>query len=247
MKPLPVLEPISWLYGCGVVMRNVLYDRGFLHAEHVEVPVLSVGNITTGGTGKTPVVESIAKTFLKHGVRPAVVSRGYKRRTRGLVEVSDGAVVKTTAAECGDEPFLLATRIPRTVVVVDEQRVRGARYAAQKLGAQVMILDDGFQHRALYRNLNIVLIDASHPPFGMSMLPAGHRREPLRSLKRADVILLTKVTPASDSEAIKKRTEKYSAARFFTSSYSVASFRRAKTGFSLDLSGVKGKNAIAFC
>ncbi len=247
MKPVSALLPFSWLYGCGVVLRNLFYDWHIFRTERVGVPVISVGNITTGGTGKTPVVGLIAKMLQERTIRSAVVSRGYKRETLGLVEVSDGSSLKATAREAGDEAFQLATRLRKTIVVVDEQRVRGARYAVNKLNAQAVVLDDGFQHRALHRDLDIVLIDASLSPFTMAMLPAGHRRDALHSLKRANAVLLTKVTPASNVEKLKEQIRIYSRAKMFSSSYGVTAFRRAKTGFSVDLNSVKGKHAVAFC
>ena len=144
MKPVPALVPLSWIYGCGVVLRNLFFDQEMFHAEHVGVPVISVGNISAGGTGKTPVVESIARTLAEKGLLAGIISRGYKRSTRGLVEVSNGKSLKVTAQESGDEPHQLAMHLPQTVIVVDEQRLRGARYAVNSLGVQAIILDDGF-------------------------------------------------------------------------------------------------------
>ena len=247
MKPVPALLPFSWLYGCGVVLRNLLYDRQIFRTGRVDVPVISVGNITTGGTGKTPVVGLIAKTLQGQNIRSAIVSRGYKRETRGLVEVSDGSSLKATVREAGDEAFQLASALRKTIVVVDEHRVRGAHYAVSKLNAQAIVLDDGFQHRALHRDLDIVVIDANRSPFTMPLLPAGNRRDALRSLKRANAVLLTKVKPASNIDALKEQIRRYSNAKIFSSSYTVAAFRRAKTGFSVDLNGVKGKHAVIFC
>ena len=247
MKPVPALLPFSWLYGCAVVLRNLLFDWEIFPKEHVGVPVISVGNITTGGTGKTPVVGMIAKMLQGHNIRCAIVSRGYKRETHGLVEVSDGSSLKTTVRNAGDEAFQLATRLPKAIVVVDEQRVRGARYAVERLNAQVVVLDDGFQHRSLHRDLDIVMIDATRPPFAMAMLPAGSRRDTLSSLRRADAVLITKVKPDADVEKLKEQVARYSKARIFSSSYTVSAFRRAKTGFSVDLNSVKGKQAVAFC
>ena len=247
MKPVPALLPFSWLYGCVVVLRNFLFDSKIFTTERVGVPVISVGNITTGGTGKTPVVGLIVKMLQERNIRCAVVSRGYKRETHGLVEVSDGSSLKTTARNAGDEAFQLATRLPKAVVVVDEQRVRGARYAVEKLNAQAVVLDDGFQHRALHRDLDIVLIDAARSPFNMAMLPAGYRRDALSSLKRADAVLLTKVKPDVNVEKFKEQVGLYTNAKFFSSSLTVRAFRRAKTGFSVDLNSVKGKQAVAFC
>jgi tetraacyldisaccharide 4'-kinase len=164
-----------------------------------------------------------------------------------LVEVSDGKSLKVTEQESGDEPYQLAMHLPQTVIVVDEQRVRGARYAVNSLGVQAIILDDGFQHRAIHRDLDIVVIDASRSPFSMHMLPAGYRRETYSSLKRADVVLLTKVKQTTAVDRLEERIRKFSDAKIFTSTFSVAAFRRAKTKFSVNLESVKGKKAVAFC
>jgi len=247
MKPVPALLPFSWLYECVVVLRNLLFDWKMFAAERIGVPVISVGNITTGGTGKTPVVRLIAEMLLGKNIHTAIVSRGYGRRTEGLVEVSNGTTLEATAENAGDEAFELAMQLPKASVVVDEERVRGARYAAEKLNAQVVVLDDGFQHRALHRDLDIVLIDAAHSPFGMAMLPAGHRRDTLRSLKRADAVLITKVTSIANIVKLKDEIGRCTKAKIFSSSIAVTAFRRAKTRFSVDLNSVKGKQAVAFC
>ncbi len=247
MNPVPALLPISWLYGCGVVLRNFLFDRKVFAVERAGVPVISVGNITTGGTGKTPVVRQIAEILAAKNIRAAIVSRGYGRDTKGMVEVSDGERMKTTATHAGDEAYELALRLPGTVVVVDEQRTRGARYAAQKLNASAIVLDDGFQHRRLHRDLDIVLIDAAQSPFTMALLPAGHRRDALNSLKRADAVLITKVLRDANLEMLKNEIGRFTNAKIFSSSLVVAAFRRAKTGFSVDLNSIRGKQAVAFC
>ena len=247
MKPVPALLPLSWIYAFGVVLRNIFFDREIFHAENVGVRVISVGNISTGGTGKTPVVESIARTVEGKGIKAGIISRGYKRSTRGLVEVSDGKSLKVTAEESGDEPHQLALHLPETVIIVDEDRAEGGRYAMSNLGVEVIILDDGFQHRAIHRDLDIVVIDASQSPFSMHMLPAGYRRDTYSSLKRANVVLLTKVKQSTAIAPLEKRIRKYSDAKIFTSSFSVAAFRRAKTKFSVNLESVKGKKAVAFC
>lgn len=247
MKPVPALVPLSWIYECGVVLRNLYFDREMFPAEHVGVPVISVGNISVGGTGKTPVVESIARTLTEKDVLAGIISRGYKRSTRGLVEVSDGKSLKVTAQESGDEPHQLAMHLPQTVIVVDDRRVRGARYAVQRLGVQAIILDDGFQHRAIHRDLDIVVIDASRSPFSMRMLPAGYRRDTYSSLKRADIVLLTRVKRTTAIDRLEERIRRLTDAKIFTSAFNVATFRRAKTKFSVDLESVKGKKAVAFC
>ena len=164
------------------------------------------------------------------------------------MEVSDGSSLKTTARNAGDEAFQLATRLPKAIVVVDEQRVRGARYAVEKLNAQAVVLDDGFQHRALHRDLDIVLIDAAHSPFTMAMLPAGSqagcieffetgkRRASHKSKSRLQIL-----------RGLRSRSGFTQMRKFFRASFTVRAFRRAKTGFSVDLNSVKGKHAVAFC
>ncbi len=246
MKPIPALLPVSWLYALGIVLWNMLFDWNILRTGRVNVPVISVGNITTGGTGKTPVVESIARLMEEQKLRCAIVSRGYRRATRGLVEVSDGTKVKASSQDAGDEAYQLATRLPGTIVVVDEDRLRGAQHAV-RLGASVVVLDDGFQHRRLHRDLDVVCMDISHSAFTMPMLPAGHRRDTLSSLKRADVVLFNKASTLEDLDKLRNTLSRYSKAKVFTSQYKVVSFRRAKTRFSVDLAGVKGKQAVAFC
>ena len=247
MKPVPALAPLSWIFGCVVTVRNFLFDRTLIRAEQVNAPVISVGNISAGGSGKTPVVESIAKTLSEKGILAGIISRGYKRKTRGMVEVSDGKMLKTLAIDSGDEPYQLATHLPKTVIIVDEQRVRGARYAVDSLRVKAVLLDDGFQHRAIHRDLDIVVIDASRSPFMMQMLPAGYRRDTYSSLKRADAVLLTKVNQTATIKEIEEEIRKYTDAKIFTSTFTVAAFRRAKTKFSVNLESVKGKKAVAFC
>jgi tetraacyldisaccharide 4'-kinase len=188
-----LLLPFSWIYGVAVSIRNILFDVGILTRTSVGVPVISVGNMTAGGTGKTPLAERIVEYLLQRGERVAVVSRGYGRRSRGVVVVSDGRSVKVNADEGGDEPVQIARKYPGVSVVVGERRVDAARLAVKDLGASVIVLDDGFQHRYLKRNLDIVVVDARRDLHDEPMLPAGARREPLSGLRRADLVALSKV------------------------------------------------------
>ena len=141
------------------------------------MPVISVGNISAGGVGKTPFVEMLIEK-LKISRQLAVVSRGYKRKTTGTIVVSDGSGKLSSVENSGDEPIQLACKYPELIVVVDEQRVRGARKAIE-LGAKIILLDDGFQHRYLHRDLNIVILTAEEILNGDLLLPAGNRREPM--------------------------------------------------------------------
>ena len=247
MKPLPVLLPLGWMYRLGMALRNLFFDMRVVQSRRIDVPVISVGNMTSGGTGKTPIVELIVKTLERLNVRAAVVSRGYGRRSRGMREVSTGNSIASTVQEAGDEAFQLATRLPGVPVVVDEDRVRGAEHAVKSLGARAVVLDDGFQHRRMHRDLDIVLIDVSRSPFRTAMLPAGYLREPLGGLRRADVVIFTRIGRDEDQRDLRQQIGSRSKAAILTSSYRITSFRRAKSKFSVDLSGLKGKHVVAFC
>lgn len=192
MKPLPFLRPLSPLYGAAVAARNLLFDAGVLRVRDVGVPVVSVGNLTAGGTGKTPLVEYLVRGLLARGHRPAVVSRGYGRTGRGTVVVGDGTGVRADSAAAGDEPVQIARRFPSAVVVVARRRADAADVAVKQLGADVVVMDDGFQHRWLARDLELVAVDATLDLRREPLLPAGLRREPLSALRRADLVVLTR-------------------------------------------------------
>lgn len=171
------LAPASWLYAGAMAIRRRAYGCGLVRVSAVPVPVISVGNVTAGGTGKTPFVEWLARELVAMGRRPAIVSRGY------------GAGDETT----NDEHRVLAANLAGVPHVLDAQRPRGAAAAVDKYGADCIILDDGFQHLALARDLDIVLVDASQP-FGNGMvLPAGVLREPVQQVARGHVLVLTRV------------------------------------------------------
>ncbi|REJ79189.1 MAG: tetraacyldisaccharide 4'-kinase [Acidobacteria bacterium] len=184
----------SLIYGRVLDTRNVLYDFAIFRSYKIKVPVISVGNITLGGTGKTPLVSYIASLIAEEGGRPAVVSRGYKRKDENkLVVVSDGEKIIEDAELTGDEPLELALDLrERARVVCDSDRVRGAVYAAERLGATAVVLDDAFQHRRISRDLDIVVIDATAPFGSGKTVPSGRLREPLHNLSRADAAILTR-------------------------------------------------------
>jgi tetraacyldisaccharide 4'-kinase len=178
--------------------REWLYARGVLACRRLGVPVVSVGNLTVGGTGKTPAVELAVRTLMDRGHRPAVVSRGYGRRGHGIQVVADAASIRLDADEAGDEPFLLARRLPGVPVVVGAHRGEAARRAVERFGVTAVVLDDGFQHRTLAKDLEIVMARARAPWGNGRLLPGGPLREPLAALGRADLIVVTGVTGADD-------------------------------------------------
>lgn len=181
------LRPISALYSRAIAWRNWFYDKGW-GVRRAPVPVISVGNITTGGTGKTPMVIALGQMLLERGIRIAVVSRGYRRKGRGITIVSDGSGSRAPVAQSGDELALIADRLPGAVVIASRRRYDGALRAWKEYNARVVLLDDGFQHRALARDLDVVMVDAATLDAENLVIPAGTLREPLESLRRAHVL-----------------------------------------------------------
>jgi tetraacyldisaccharide 4'-kinase len=184
------LLPLSWIYGAAVWVRNKLFDWKILPVEEFDVPVISVGNLAVGGTGKTPHIEYLVR-LLKTDYRVAVLSRGYKRKTHGFIIADKTATARTT----GDEPFQMFRKFPDITVAVDADRRRGIRRLLdlpENNRPEIILLDDAFQHRYVKPSLSILLTDYSRPFFKDSLLPAGRLREPAANAKRADIIIVTK-------------------------------------------------------
>jgi tetraacyldisaccharide 4'-kinase len=177
------MNPLASLFGFGVQVRNALYDRSLLHGQKLEGPVVSVGNLSVGGSGKTPFVLLLAELFKTRVVKFDILSRGYGRQSKGVALVDPAG----SSRDFGDEPVLMARRLG-VPVIVGEDRHQAGIFAEQKFGPQLHLLDDGFQHRALARDFDIVLVTPEDARD--RLLPAGRLREPLRSLARADAIVL---------------------------------------------------------
>jgi len=191
-----LLWPAEATYGAVVCVRDLFYGRGWLKAHRAGLPVISVGNITAGGTGKTPLVAWLARFLLARGHSPAILSRGYGQDAGLGVD---------------DENAMLASLVPEAPVVVNPDRLEGARLAREHAGVDVLILDDGFQHRRIARDLDIVLLDALMPFGGGHLLPCGYLREPPGALGRADVVVLTRTDLVEPErlEEIKERVVRY--------------------------------------
>lgn len=188
-----LLAPLGWLYGTILAFRLQAYRIGLKPIYRAEVPVISVGNLAAGGTGKTPTVDWFIKAGQALGKRVAVVSRGYGGSWRegvGVVCAGQGVLMQPSVS--GDEPCLLARRNPEALVLVARRRAEGVRKAVQEHGADLVILDDGFQHLAVHRDLDLVLLDAKRPLGNGQVLPAGILREFPRALRRADLLMLTR-------------------------------------------------------
>jgi len=189
-----VLPPLSLLYGAVTRTRLSLYRRGTFHTTKLDRPVISIGNITTGGTGKTPLVEYVTRLLASQGKKVCILTRGYGRKDAHLqVIVSDGYGVLASPSEAGDEPYLLATKLAgQAAVISSADRIAAGQEAINDFGTEVFVLDDGFQHLRLARDLNIVCIDATNPWGGGRLLPHGRLRESLDGLRRADCVVLTR-------------------------------------------------------
>ena len=184
------LTPLSWLYGLGVGFRNLLFKLGILKSRAFDIPVISVGNITVGGSGKTPHVEYLV-SLLKDKMKVAVLSRGYKRKSKGYVLANDD----TTMREIGDEPYQMKQKFPELYVAVDKKRTEGIdrlTHDEQTKDVDVILLDDAYQHRYVKPGVNILLVDYHRLIIYDKLLPAGCLREPKEGKSRADIVIITK-------------------------------------------------------
>ena len=202
---LGLLAPLSHLYGLGMLARARLYAAGVLVQRALPAKVISIGNLSVGGTGKTPIVIALANALRGNGRRVGVVSRGYGRRAlEDLLEVSDGQTIRSDPENSGDEPFLIAERCPGIPVVVGADRYAAGRYLLDRFEVDTIILDDGFQHLALKRDIDIVLLDATAPFRNRDLLPRGRLRERLSALERASLICVTRAGQAGNLPGVLK-------------------------------------------
>jgi len=236
---------LSLPYGWAVRTRSLLYSLRLLKTRTLPCPVISVGNITVGGTGKTPLVMGLAKGLIDRGISVAILSRGYKRTKTSEPVVSDGRNIFLSPEESGDEPFLMAQVCKGVPVLVGKDRFANGRVALQRFGMKGLLLDDGFQHLPLHRDLDIVLID-SHIGFGdHHLLPRGILREPLSHLRRAHLFLLTKVEDLETWRRLgKKIYEIHPQAHVFRSHYQPMSLVDPQ-GEEEELNSLKGKKILA--
>ena len=193
-------------YGMVARLRALLYDWGWFAQRRLPVPVLSVGNLTLGGTGKTPVVIMLVDWLLAQGKRVAILSRGYRRTsTASYVLVSNGERLLVGPSEAGDEPFLMAQRCPKAIVAVGADRYELGDWVLARFPVDCLVLDDGFQHLGLYRDVNLLLVDATDVEGLAALVPAGRLREPLRAAARATAIMVTRAdVPAQVTEVCRK-------------------------------------------
>jgi tetraacyldisaccharide 4'-kinase len=245
-----LLSPLalaSTLYRQLAILRYQYYQRGLFSSRKLPIPVISVGNLTVGGTGKTPATLYLARLFQSQGKRVVVLSRGYKGSASQKVNiVSDGEQILLSPNEAGDEPFLLAEKLPGIPVLTGKDRGLLGEYAQRELAAEVVILDDGFQHLKLQRDLDIVLVDGKNPLGNGFLLPRGTLREPPEQLARAHLFLVTQLDTKKDGEAVERliRLHNRSAPVFFAQ-YAPVTLEGVQKGEMLPLEYLRGKEVVA--
>ena len=242
------LRVLSFFYSLAIQFRFVVYKIGLLKPKHLATHVISIGNITAGGTGKTPFVVMIAQWAKKQGFKIAILSRGYKgKRSDDLVVVSDGKKILSSFDDAGDEPIMLARTLSSVPVLISKKRYKIGLLALKSFDADLLLLDDGYQHLSLHRDANILLVDAKRQFGNRSLLPLGPLREPIDQIKRADTIVITKCTARHTGDQL---------ANYFQKNFPTKSIFRSRccpyqvnfplTGATHSPNILKGKNVVVF-
>lgn len=244
-----ILSPLTFLYAFLVRARNFCFDKGLFHITKVNALVISVGNITVGGSGKTPAVIFLSELLQKQKRNAGILSRGYGRTSRGYLLVSDGRSIKANVDESSDEMYMVCdeTKAP---AAVSERRVEGAKRLIHDTGVDAIILDDAFQHRWLYRDLDIVMIDQrfliKHASVDQKILPLGTMREPFDSLDRAGVIIINR--KFSEKEAIPEKLQHYFLnKKVFHGCYSAQGIYDLKTHHEFKMEDFSGQKSLVVC
>ena len=208
--------PITLFYWGVIFWRNIFYNFNFFVSRKIPTKVVSVGNITAGGTGKTPAVIYLSQFFKKRNYKVAVLSRGYGRKTAGTQLVTNGKETVDDWRNFGDEPTLISQKLKDVPIVVDQNRYRGAMYLIEKFNPDIIIMDDAFQHRSIERDLDLVLINSQAPISDYRLIPHGLLREPIRHLKRADAIILTKFNLGKPEQKLISKVKKSNLPVFYS-------------------------------
>jgi tetraacyldisaccharide 4'-kinase len=252
MNPLAslLLPPLSAIYSVVTRARISGYKRGWFSVSKLSAPVISVGNLTTGGTGKTPLVEWVCKAVIREtGKRVCVLTRGYGRANpQSQVAVSDGNTLLASEREAGDEPYLLAQNLNGIAAVVSNpDRLAAGKWAIKNLDSEVFVLDDGFQHLRLARDLDIVTIDATNPWGGGTLLPYGRLREPRAGLSRADCIVVTRTDQVQDRVSLTESVQRLAGAVPVFTSRMTTSGIRMLSGENVNNERLLTQPVAAFC
>jgi tetraacyldisaccharide 4'-kinase len=242
------LMPLAGLYGAGARLRRRAFQQGWLKSRRLSRPVISVGNLTVGGSGKTPLVAQVAEILLCNGHKPAILTRGYRReRGADLIALEPRAQRNPDARTAGDEPALLARVLPQVPIVICGDRFRAGQLAEERFGVDVHILDDGFQHFAVARDVDLVAIDVTQDVLHDAVLPAGRLREPVPALSRADIIVLTRTEIQDSAPAEKQVREINPGAPIFRCTTSLRSLIDAGSRQAIEAEHYRGRPVCAFC
>ncbi|MBU4310219.1 tetraacyldisaccharide 4'-kinase [bacterium] len=253
----PILLILSGIYYLGLKIIQLLYKLRILRKARLKAKVISVGNLTVGGTGKTPAVERIAGLLQEKGRKTAILSRGYGGKIQNskckiqnygsrVAVVTDGKKILLSAKEAGDEPYLLAQNLSGVPIVIGKDRIKSGNYCLANFDTETFILDDGFQYQSLERDLDVLLIDSLNPFGNGHLLPRGILREPLESLKRADLFILTRTDQAGNLAGLKDRIRKINPfAPILESIHAPCYFEDLKSKRRLDLEFVENKEVLA--
>lgn len=244
----PLLLPLSAGFRFGIALRQAGYRHGWFKTQRLARPVVSIGNLTTGGTGKTPLVACVVNILLRGGWKPSILTRGYGRRSKtGLVIVAPDASRRADPLEIGDEPALLARMFPQVPVIICADRFRGGQAAEQQFQVDAHVLDDGFQHLALARDVDVVALDATQTICDQQLLPAGRQREPLSALRRAEIVVLTR-TDSADPKPLEEAIFKvHRAAKIFRTRTKLLGWTDAGSDDAVSTEELQAINVAAFC
>ncbi len=237
---------LAWLYGLGARTRRELYRRQWLKARRLPVPVVSVGNLAVGGTGKTPVTALLARELQNRGRRVAILSRGYGGQQQGVTRLSDGEQVFAHPPAVGEEAYWLARALPGVAVYTGACRFEAGMAARRDLKPDLFLLDDGFQHFQLYRDLDLVLLDASSPFGNGRLLPRGPLREPVSALAAAQVLILTRFAPGAHDAARRALEQRFPGKTLLTAAITPAALRSYPGSLEVPLENLTGAPLYAF-
>lgn len=241
-------EPLAFGFRLGVALRTTAYRRGWFQTRRLNRPVISVGNLAVGGTGKTPLVAFIAEKLIKRDWKPSILTRGYgRRRGPNLISIAPSSRRAAAAREVGDEPALLARALPAVPIVVGADRYRAGRLAEDRFDVDVHLLDDGFQHLALARDVDVVLLDLTQEFSDQALVPAGPLREPCSALKRAHLVVLTRVD-LGDPHPLEESVARINPqARIFHSRTLLCKLVEVGSGRPRAADDFRGQRVCAFC